>query len=380
VAGTARSKLLATKDDDDGVDVDVGEAPCISFSLDGQWLYSGSSNRIQIWNTRTGAAVREHTLQHSDMVNCLSFSPDGLRVATASSNNTIQLWDTESGAGVGAPLVGHTSSIQCLSFSPDGQSIASASEDWIIRLWNRETGAAVGEPLSGHTDLIRSLSFSPNGQILASASSDNTIRIWNAKTGAIIGEPVNRKTWVWCVSFSPDGQLIASGGGDTMMHLSEFRIGAAVGEQLEEHTHYISSLSFSPDGRQVASGSFDKTIRVWDAETGSAIGAIQCDEVARTLELHILNSELLLLVNGEVLYNLSSDPPVLCPPTKLPEPEPVMSPITYEEPWTYVKATTITRFRLPSTFSCFQLCIHGGKIVYGGWDGTVIIVDCMHLL
>jgi hypothetical protein len=109
-----------------------------------------------------------------------------------------------------------------------------------------------------------------------------------------------------------------------------------VGEQLEEPE--ISSLSFSPDGNME---------RVWDAETGLAF----------------------------LRY-----PPVLSP-TKLPESEPAMrSPITYEAPWTYVEATSTTRFRLPSTFSTKEFSIHEGKIEYEGWDDTVIIIDCTHLL
>jgi WD40 repeat protein len=371
VAGTAVTIFLHIKD----------QAICLSFSLNGQWLYSGLSNIIQVWDAKTGAAVREHFLQNSDVVKCLSFSPDGLRVATASSNNTIQLWNTETGAAVGTPLVGHTNSIECLSFSTDGWMIASASRDNIIRLWNTETGAAVGDPLLGHTDWIRCLSFSPNGQTLTSGSSDRTIRLWNAETGVAVGKPLNRKTFVWCLSFSPDGQIIASGGADDVIHLLESGTGVAMDEQLEEHTGSILSLSFSPDGRKVASGSSDMTVRVWDTETGSAIGApIQCNDRPHAVQLHLLNSELLLLVNNSNLYNLSSDLPVLCPPIELPEPEPAMSPLEYKAPWTYVKATTITRFRLPSTLSYSEFSIHRGKIAYGGWDGTVIIVDCTHLL
>jgi WD40 repeat protein len=371
VAGTAVIKLLGTK----------GDITCLLFLLNGQGLYSGSTTSIQRWDGKTGEAVHEHMLPHRDVVKCLSFSPDGLRVAILSRNDTIQLLDTETGETVGALLVGHEGSIQCLSFSPDGLSIASASDDNMIQLWNTETGAAVGDPLLGHTNLIMGLSFSPNGQILASGSDDTTIRLWDAKTGAAMGKPLNHKSLVQCLSFSPDGRILASGGNDDVIYLSEFGTGAVVGEQLEEHTAWITSLSFSPDGRKVASGSTDQTIRVWDAETGSAIGApIQFDGHPRTVQLYLLNSELLLLVNNSEVYNLSSDPPVLCPPINFPEPEPVMSPITYKEPWTYVKATTITRFRLPSTFSRSTSCIHEGKIAYGGYDGTVIIVDCTHFL
>jgi WD40 repeat protein len=371
VAGTAVIIFLHIKD----------QATCLSFSLTGQLLYSGSSNRIQVWDAKSGAAVCEHTFQHSDVVKCLSFSPDGLRVATASPDNTIQLWNTETGAAVGTPLVGHTSSILCLSFSLDGRMIVSASEDNTIRLWNAETGSAVGDPLLGHTHSIKCLSFSPNGQILASGSYDSTIRLWSAKTGAEVGKPLNRRTWVRCLSFSPDGKIIASGGEDDVIQLLESGTGVAMDKQLEEHISVVLSLSFSPDGQKVVSGSDDKTIRVWDAETGSSIGApFQCDHRPQTMQLHLLNSELLLLVNNSKVYNLSSDPPILCLPNELPEPETAISPIEYEAPWTYVKGTTITRFRLPSTFSCFTFSIHEGKIAYGGWDGTVIIVDCTHLL
>jgi hypothetical protein len=122
------------------------------------------------------------------------------------------------------------------------------------------------------------------------------------------------------------------------------------------------------------------TIRVWDTETGSAVGApIECDDYPGTVRLYLLNSELLLLLNNSKLYNLSNDPPILCPPTELPELEPAVSPIEYKAPWTYVKATTVTRFRLPSTFSCHKFAIHEGKIAYGGLDG-IIIVDCTRLL
>jgi WD40 repeat protein len=232
----------------------------------------------------------------------------------------------------------------------------------------------------GHTNWINAFSFSPNGQILASGSYDNTIRLWNAKTGAAVGKPLNCKTYIDCLSFSPDGQILASGGGDNVIHLWDSGTGITVGEQLEEHTRSIISLSLSPDGRKVASGSYDLTIRMWDAETGSTIGTpIQCKHFPYRVHLRLLDSELLLLVDN-LAYNLSSDPPVLCSPINLPEPEPATSPIRYHPPWTYVRATTITRFCLPSIFSIRKVSIQEGKIAYGALDGTVIIVDCTHLL
>ncbi|MEH2282922.1 MAG: ribosome assembly protein 4, partial [Nostoc sp.] len=135
-------------------------------------VYLQPENKFQELNTLEG---------HSSEVRSVVFSPDGQRLASASSDNTIKLWDVATGKAV-QTLTGHSARVNSVVFSPDGQRLASASDDKTIKLWDVATGKAV-QTLTGHSNLVNSVVFSPDGQRLASASDDNTIKLWDVATG-----------------------------------------------------------------------------------------------------------------------------------------------------------------------------------------------------
>ncbi|XP_043919457.1 WD repeat-containing protein 1 [Protopterus annectens] len=82
---------------------------------------------------------------HSRFVNCVRFSPDGNRFATASADGQIFVYDGKTGEKVSA-LGGskaHDGGIYAICWSPDSTSLISASGDKTVKLWDVAANTAV---------------------------------------------------------------------------------------------------------------------------------------------------------------------------------------------------------------------------------------------
>jgi dipeptidyl aminopeptidase/acylaminoacyl peptidase len=82
-------------------------------------------------------------LAHQGAVVAVAWSPDGTRVATASTDQTARVWDARTGAAVGAPL-GHQDTVRAVAWSPDGTRVATASFDKTARVWDQPALDSVG--------------------------------------------------------------------------------------------------------------------------------------------------------------------------------------------------------------------------------------------
>jgi len=111
----------------------------------------------------------------------VAFSPDGTRLATASTDGTAKIWDVRTGNLI-LTLVGHASAIIDIAYSPDGKKIATASGDATAKIWDAATGEELFT-LTGHSAGLSSVAFSPDGKFLATGSGDNTAKIWDVETG-----------------------------------------------------------------------------------------------------------------------------------------------------------------------------------------------------
>jgi WD40 repeat protein len=246
----------------------TGEVNCVCFSPDGTRLASASADQtVKVWDAEGGQEIL--TLNgHTGYVVSVCFSPDGKRLASSSNDQTVRVWDAEHGQEL-LILKGHTGSVLGVCFSPDGTRLASASLDRTVTIWEAERGQEVLS-LKGHSSAVRSVCFSPDGTRLASGADDQTVKVWDAERGqevltlkAHTGE-VNR------VRFSPDGTRLASASGDQTVKLWDAQKRQEV-LALKGHTDGVTSVCISPDGKRLASGGDDQTVRIWDVERGQEV-------------------------------------------------------------------------------------------------------------
>jgi hypothetical protein len=195
---------------------------------------------------------------HAGAVSSVCYSPDGTRLASASSDNTVRVWDACTGQEA-LVLRGHTNPVLSVCYSPDGTRLASASLDNAVRVWDARSGQEA-LVLRGHAGAVYSVSYSPDGTRLASASRDHTVRVWDARSGQQALVLRGHTDTVYSVCYSPDGSRIVSADAFGRRLVWD----AATGERrLDEPVPPAPAASnTSPDGRRVAVPDGD-VVRVW---------------------------------------------------------------------------------------------------------------------
>lgn len=166
------------------------------------------------------------TLQsHTDSVNSVAISPDGLQAISGSSDRTVLLFDLESGQTL--TFQGHTDWVKSVAISPDGLRAISGSWDKTLRVWDLESRQTL-RTLQGHTASVSAVAISSDGRLAVSGSDDGTLRVWDLESGQLL-------------------------------------------KKLIGHTGGVVAVATSSDGRLAVSGSLDKTLRVWDLNDGKEL-------------------------------------------------------------------------------------------------------------
>ena len=179
------------------------------------WCSNVNAQDYTTWALPDGAAAR---LGKGEITGNIVFSPDGTRLAVATS---IGIWIYDTRISETKPvdlLTGHTQLVTSIAFSPNSAILASGSIDGIVWLWDVITGLPL-TVLNGHNDHVSCLAFSPDGNTLACGGSifnkikDPIILLWDIPAKQLRttlkmppGESEGIPKEVRCLAFSPDGK------------------------------------------------------------------------------------------------------------------------------------------------------------------------------
>lgn len=175
-----------------------------------------------------------------------------------------------------ASTAAHDDLVQSLTFSPDGKRLVSGGFR-SVRFWDaaapQKPVREIAAPFLGRQT---ALLFLDGGKRLLVADSVPT---QIGRLHDITLEPESVKTFdtahrdsIFALTLSADGKRYASTSADKLIVVRDAAKHAIV-KRLEGHTGYVLAAAFSPEGGRLASGGDDEEIKVWSLETGKKVAS-----------------------------------------------------------------------------------------------------------
>uniref|UniRef100_A0A8C0YYH3 WD repeat-containing protein 1 n=2 Tax=Canis lupus familiaris TaxID=9615 RepID=A0A8C0YYH3_CANLF len=202
---------------------------------------------------------------HNRFVNCVRFSPDGNRFATASADGQIYIYDGKTGEKVCA-LGGdkaHDGGIYAISWSPDSTHLLSASGDKTSKIWDVNVNSVVNTFTMGSTVLDQQLGCLWQKDHLLSISLSGYINYLDKNNPS---KPLRvikgHSKSIQCLTVHKNGgkSYIYSGSHDGHINYWDSETGENDSFAGKGHTNQVSRMTVDESG-QLVSCSMDDTVR-----------------------------------------------------------------------------------------------------------------------
>ena len=246
-----------------------GRAPmgtCV-FSRGGNFLATGTAGTVRFWDLREPpeTVARGHT----DVVEALTWFPDGARFWTGSADLSVRIWDAKTGAPL-ATLAGSRAPIDLgAKLDSAGARIVTGGGDSKLDVWDISTAKLLRVMDNGAE--INSLQTFGDGRTVVTGGADGRVRIWDATTGdsrALDHEKEHEKE-ITHLDLSPDRTMVSTASDDGTVRLRDVATGEV--RAVLKMSAAVLRTRFSPNGAMVAGSDLDGQVRVWDPRSGKLL-------------------------------------------------------------------------------------------------------------
>jgi WD40 repeat protein len=219
---------------------------------------TGFARRVALWDTSSGRLLRCWDVS-TGLLDCLAFSPDGRRLATAGHQVPVQVWEVQVWeVATGRKLAGWDCPhgwVHQLAFTPDGRRLlatASAGAKATVVSWEASTGQAIWT-VEVPGEQARYMALASDGR--AAVGTLNAIILLSAEDGSELRRlPIRRTGVTPTLAFSPDASRLVSARLSVAGEPGEVKIWeAATGQELLtlRGTGGFTTPAFGPDGRRL---------------------------------------------------------------------------------------------------------------------------------
>lgn len=311
----------------------------IDLSADGKKIVSGSEDgSIIIWDFMSGGLIDRHNTD--DIVQHVSFSPDGRLIAYLLNDNKIRilgsfedkfisrhlihdyfilkhsiaidksnkclaisvcnvvlLIDLQT-IRVNRYLIGHNNLVDSVAFNKDGSRLVSTYCDGTIIVWDVVAGTSIHKISLGNDVPFYSTVYSPNDNFFITNSWDGTLRKWDDNTGKMLWTIPN-STSVDRIDISPDGTNFVSVDKKQNLVVRDSKDGMIMSSLPWKKSHVFTPLSYSPEGDEIVF--VDEYIHKWNISTGIVKNSTTGFESVRSVD-YSPNRKTILL--GSIAFEL----------------------------------------------------------------------------